>query len=94
MKNLISLNKLYDIIKSKNLDKYILNLGYSNRKNKKYFVKTIDNNIIHFGDTRYEDYLIHNDNIRREQFRTRFNKLYQKNKNNYNAPIFWAYILW
>jgi len=38
-------------------------IGYSQRKNKKYYVK-INNKIIHFGDKQYEDFLIHNDKQR------------------------------
>ena len=41
------------------------------------------------------DYLIHKDKERRDRFRARFKGLYEKFKNNYNKPIFWAYnLLW
>jgi hypothetical protein len=48
-KNLISLDIIKNIIKNNGLNKYIIDLGYSKVKNKKYYVKTIDNKIINFG---------------------------------------------
>jgi vacuolar-type H+-ATPase subunit B/Vma2 len=42
-----------------------------------------------------EDYLIHRDKERRERFLKRFEKLFNKFKNDYNRPIFWAVnLLW
>ena len=58
-------------------------------------IKTINDKKINFGDIRYQDWLSHKDKERRARFRARFNKLYEKNKLNYNTPIFWAYnLLW
>jgi hypothetical protein len=94
-KNLIPLEDLYKVIKEKDLNNYISSYGYSKRKNKKYYVILKDDKVVHFGDTRYEDYLIHKDNNRRSKFRNRFKKLYEKNKSNLNAPIYWSFnILW
>ena len=93
--NLISIDKLKNIIKQKNLNKYINDVGYSKVKNKKYYVITIDNKKVNFGYIKMEDYLIHKDKERRARFRARFNNFYEKNKLNYNTPIFWAYnLLW
>ena len=44
----------------------------STRKNKKYMIFDKDQNkFIHFGDSRYEDYLKHNDEKRRNRYLTR-----------------------
>lgn len=94
-KNLVPLEDLYKVIKEKDLNNYISSYGYSKRKFKKYYVVLKDDKVVHFGDTRYEDYLIHNDIDRRNKFRTRFKKLYEKNKSNLNAPIFWSWnLIW
>ena len=45
----------------------------SNKKNKKYAVMTPDNRVVHFGDSRYQDYTYHNDEKRREAYHNRFN---------------------
>lgn len=91
--NLVSLNKLMEIAKEKGIDKYIKKIGFSNRKYKKYYVITIDNKKVDFGDIRYEDYLIHNDINRLKLFRARFNKLFKKS--NYNQPLYYSYqLLW
>ncbi len=92
-KNLVSLDILKQIAIDKGIDKYILEIGYSNKKYKKYYVITINNKRIDFGDIRYEDYLIHNDLKRLKLFRERFNKLFKKS--NYNDPIYYSYqLLW
>lgn len=92
-KNLVSLNKLYDVARSKNIDKYIKKLDYSDKPDKKYYVINTNNKKIHFGSSEYEDYLIHNDKIRRDNFRSRFKKLFEKNKNNIDSGIYWSYLL-
>ena len=91
--NLVSIAKLKTIAKQKNIDKYIKEIGYSKAKNKKYYVITIDNKRINFGDIRYQDKNQHNDKIRVEKFKARFNKLYERFKDDYNKPIFWSYLL-
>lgn len=94
-KNLISLDELFNIIKKKKLDKYITSYGYSKKKDKKYYVILNNGNVIHFGNINYEDYLIHNDNKRRQLFRKRFKLLYEKNKDNVNSSLFWSWnLLW
>ena len=93
--NLVSINKLKNIIKEKGLNKYIKEIGYSKVKDKKYYVITIDNKRVNFGSLNYQDFLIHKDNFRRQRFRQRFNKLYEKFKTDHNKAIYWAWnILW
>ena len=74
-------------------------LNYSTRKNNKYMVKLPDGKKIHFGSPKYEDFLIHKDENRREKYRSRAMKI--KNKqgeltyNNPESPNFWAInLLW
>jgi hypothetical protein len=43
----------------------------SNRKHKKYMLLKPDGVRIHFGDSRYEDYIDHKDEKRRENYRRR-----------------------
>ncbi len=93
--NLVPIDKLKRIITQKGLKKYINDVGYSNAKNKKYYVKTIDGRKVNFGYIKMADYLTHKDKIRRDRFRARFNKLYERFKDDYNSAIFWSYqILW
>ena len=93
--NLVSIDKLKKVIKEKGLMKYVKDLGYSKAKGKKYYIKTIDDKTVNFGSLDYQDFLTHKDKYRRDRFRLRFNKLYNKFSENYNKPIFWAYrILW
>ena len=91
--NLVSLDKLKRVARQKGLNKYIKEIGYSKVKNKKYYIITIDNKKVNFGFNKMEDYLIHHDKQRRDNFKNRFKSLYEKFKNNYNKPIFWAYQL-
>jgi hypothetical protein len=51
--NLVSINKLKQVAKQKGIYKYIKEIGYSKVKNKKYYVITIDNKKVNFGDIRY-----------------------------------------
>ena len=74
-------------------------LEYSNRMNKKYMVTLKNNDKIHFGDDRYEDYLIHLDRKRRTKYRKRASKIKDKDGNlTYKDPNyanFWSYhLLW
>ena len=78
----------------------------STHKNKKYDVILPDGTIISFGQLGYEHYkdttplklykhLDHNDKDRRQRFRSRFAKLYEKNKNNRYSPMYWSWnYLW
>ena len=61
--------KDFDLLKHRAINVYgAKNLEYSHNINKKYVV-THKNKKIHFGDIRYEDYLIHKDNDRRKRHR-------------------------
>ena len=94
-KNLVDLNIIKNIIQNKGLDKYIKQIGYSNNKNKKYYVILKNGKIIDYGNINYQDYIIHQDDKRRDNFKKRFHKLYMKNKDNIESPLFWSYnILW
>ena len=93
--NLVSINKLKQVAKQKGIYKYIKEIGYSKVKNKKYYVITIDNKKVNFGDIRYQDWLSHKDKNRRYKFRARFYKLFNKFSEDYNKPIFYAFrLLW
>ena len=91
--NLVSIDKLKRIAREKGLMKYIKEIGYSKVKDKKYYVISIDDKKVNFGYIKMQDYLINHDEKRREAFKNRFKKVYEKNKNNYNKPIFWSYNL-
>ena len=74
-------------------------LSHSNRKNKKHMVTLKNGNKIHFGDSRYEDYLQHQDWKRRIQYRKRASKIRDKEGNftykDPNTANFWSYhLLW
>lgn len=93
--NLVSLEKLRNVAREKGINKYIKEIGYSSIKNKKYYIKTIDNKKVDFGSSLYSDFLLHKDKDRRDKFRKRFKALYEKNKNNYNSPMFYSWnLLW
>lgn len=94
-KNLVKLNIIKNIIINKGLDKYIKQVGYSNNKDKKYYVILKNGKIIHYGNINYQDYLIHQDDKRRDNFKKRFYKQYIKIKDNIESPLYWSYnILW
>ena len=63
-------------------------------------ILTIANNKkIHFGNCNYEDFLIHKDNSRRQNYRKRASSITDKDGkltyNDKNSPNFWAYhLLW
>ena len=91
--NLVSIDKLKRVAKQKNLLKYIKEIGYSKIAGKKYYVITIDDKRVNWGDKNMEDMLIHHDEKRRKAFKARFKALYEKFKTDYNKPIFWSYLL-
>jgi hypothetical protein len=77
----------------------------STRKDKKYDVFDKDNkkivsfgakNMSHYKDAiGYYSNLDHNDKKRRDNFRSRFKALYEKNKNNKNSAIYYSWnYLW
>ena len=75
------------------------NLEYSHKTNKKYGITLKNNNKIHFGDTRFEDYLIHKNKYRRDRYRKRASNIKDKDGNltykNRNSANFWSYhLLW
>ena len=94
-KNLVNLNIIKNIIKNKGLDEYVKQVGYSQNKDKKYYVILKNNKIVHFGNDKYQDFLIHQDVKRQDNFKKRFYKLFNKNKNNPESSLFWSYqVLW
>ena len=63
-------------------------LDYSSRKNNKYVVE-YEGKKIHFGSTKYEDYLIHKDLDRREKYLVKAKKITNKNGDfTYDSPSF------
>ena len=70
-KNLLPLQTLIKVAKQKKIDKHMKKIGYSNQKNKKYYVINESNKKIHFGDVNYEDFLVHHDEVRRDKYRAR-----------------------
>ena len=53
-------------------------LDYSTRKNNKYMATLSSGKKVHFGSSKYPDYLIHQDKERRDKYLTRVTKI--KNK--------------
>ena len=73
-------------------------LDYSNRKNNKYVVE-YEGKKIHFGSNKYEDYLIHKDKERRDNYLARAKKITNKNGDvTYESPLYPNYwsvnLLW
>lgn len=67
-----------------------VNFKKSSLKNKKMKAIFKDNDkikTIHFGAAGMSDYTKHKDNQRRDNFKKRFNKLIEKNKNNPFSPM-------
>jgi peptide methionine sulfoxide reductase MsrA len=94
-KNLVSLDILWDVAKKKNIDKYIKNIQYSDKPDKKYIITNINNKNIYIGSSIHQDYLKHHNELRKINFRSRFKKLFEKNKNNINSAMFFSwYLLW
>ena len=74
-------------------------LRYSNRRNKKYVVTLKNGKDIHFGDSRHEDFLQHQDWNRRLRYRKRASMIKNKDgKLTYKDPEYanyWSYhLLW
>ena len=55
-------------------------LDYSNRKNNKYFVTLKDGKKVHFGNPKYQDYLLNGDEERRKKDLSRATKITNKQK--------------
>jgi hypothetical protein len=71
----------------------------SNRKNKKFKVLVDNNKIIHFGDSRYQDFTQHKDKKRQASYCKRAKGIKDKNGNltykNKNTANYWSYnFLW
>lgn len=68
-------------------------ISVSNHKQKKYMITLKNGKIIHFGYNSMEDYLDHNDEKRRKNFRARFRN--NKGVNDVNSPLYYSYrLLW
>ena len=74
-------------------------LDYSTRKNNKYMVTLPSGKKVHFGSTKYADYLTHKDKDRRDKYLARATKI--KNKqgelthNNPESANYWSTkLLW
>ena len=65
----------------------------SSRKNKKYMAMFKDGKVVHFGDTRYEDFTVHKDEERKRLYLLRHKKNEDWN-NPYSAGSLSRYILW
>lgn len=76
-KNLV-LGKDFGILANKALKLGAKSVDYSDRKNSKYVVTLEDGKKVHFGSTKYEDYLIHHDEERKKKYLARAKKI--KNK--------------
>ena len=76
------------------MNKLIVILTKSNRKNKKFRVYFPDRRkTIHFGDSRYSDYTIHHNPGRKSQYIARHRK--RENWNDFYTAGFWSYhLLW
>jgi len=90
----------FDLLRYRAINLYdARDLSYSNRKNKKYMVTLKNGKKIHFGDSRYEDYLSHQDWKRRVRYRKRASKIKDKEGEltykDPNTANFWSYhLLW
>lgn len=78
-KNVVTGNDFAKLTK-KALKLSATSLDYSNRKNCKYFVILNNGKKIHFGNPKYEDYLIHHDEERRKKYLARAKKITNKQK--------------
>jgi hypothetical protein len=72
-------NKLSKLIYKKSVEP-------STRKNKKYRILNDDNKYIHFGDSRYMDYTVHQDKERLKKYLARATKIRGNWKYNKYSP--------
>ena len=73
-------------------------VGFSNRKGKKYYV-IYKGRIIHFGATGYSDFLEHRDKERRARYRKRHKAILKQDGTpaylDEFSPSYWSYrVLW
>ena len=91
------MDKVSDIRKVNKLSKLIYKkpVETSTRKNKKYMILNDDNKYVHFGDSRYTDYTIHNDLERRKRYLNRARNIKGKwKKDKYSANNLSISLLW
>ena len=71
------MDKVSDIKKVNKLSKMIYEktVEPSTRKNKKYMIMNDKNQLVHFGDLRYEDYTKHHDEDRLNRYISRASKI-------------------
>ena len=58
----------------------------STRKNKKFMIMNPDNNYVHFGDKRYEDFTQHKNKDRQQNYLKRISNIKGNWKNNKYSP--------
>ena len=89
------------LLTGKEFDKLIekKSLDYSSRKNNKYVVTLPSGKKIHFVSVKYPDYLIHQDNTRKENYLKRARNIRNRKGeltfDNPESPNFWSInLLW
>jgi len=70
VKHVLPLEEIWKIIEEKGLNQHAEKIEYGTGR-KKYKITLKDGKKIQFGDVRYEDYLMHKDEKRRELYRAR-----------------------
>ena len=91
------MNRVSDIRKVNQLSKLIYKkpVEKSTRENKKYMILNDDNKYVHFGDSRYENYTIHNDLERRKRYLNRARNIKGNwKKDKYSANNLAINLLW
>ena len=96
--NLVYGSKFKRLVK-KAIELGAVSLEYSKRKDKKYVVRLKNGKKVHFGSSKYPDYLTHRDKERRDNYLNRAKNI--KNKegeltyNNPESANFWSvFLLW
>lgn len=77
MNNVLTGSEFEELV-NKAKDLGAVSLDYSTRKNNKYMVKLSDGKKVHFGSPKYEDFLIHKDEKRRDKYLARAKKIKDK----------------
>lgn len=87
------MEKLY-VVRRRASDMEIAGTIYiSTRKNKKYMIELSNGDKIHFGDSRYKDFLDHKVEIRKIRFHNRFKNI--KGYNNKKSGLYYSRkLLW
>jgi hypothetical protein len=76
----------YSVVYAKAIRKYGRPIYISNRKNKKYMIEDPSGKLVHFGDSRYQDFSVHADIERRARYLARATKIPGAWKNNKYSP--------